>query len=143
MENRVPLPTDNVYKFYALFGLLLVIFALSAGIYTTKTTNDQMFVAIVELEELESIATPSPKELAKRAVIERQMELAKSDRQVFYWGGIALGVMGAIGMMFGFERWHSVIQPKQDELVELQLMKLRHEVAQLKGGARRVVRTRR
>jgi len=25
MESKIPLPTDNIYKFYALFGLMLLI----------------------------------------------------------------------------------------------------------------------
>jgi len=137
MENRVPLPTDNIYKFYALFGLLLIIFAFSAAIYTTKMINEQMYLVAVELEELKSLSAPSVRQSAKRAVLELQIEVTKSDRRTYSWGGVILAAIGTMGVMFGFRRWHSVIQPKQDELVELQLMKLRHEVAQLKGGQRR------
>jgi hypothetical protein len=29
MENKIPIPTDNIFKFYALFGLLLCIFSIN------------------------------------------------------------------------------------------------------------------
>lgn len=138
MENRVPLPTDNIFKFYALFGLLLIVFSFSASIYTTTMINDQVYTAVVDLEELKSIATPSVRESARRAVLERQMEVAKSDRKTYTWSCGLLAVIGMAGVMFGFGRWHSVIQPKQDELLELQLIKLRQEVAQFESGSRRV-----
>lgn len=32
MENKIPLPTDNIYKFYALFGLLLLVFTIGAAL---------------------------------------------------------------------------------------------------------------
>lgn len=35
-------------------------------------------------------------------------------------------------MLYGFKKWHSEVQPIQDEIVRLQLEKLRHEVEQLR-----------
>ena len=39
MESKIPLPTDNIYKFYALFGLLLFIFAFGGCYIKTKPST--------------------------------------------------------------------------------------------------------
>jgi hypothetical protein len=142
MENRVPLPTDNIFKFYALFGLVIIIFAFSASIYTQKNSNDFLGTAVVDLEELKALEAPTVREKARRAVLQRQIDVAVSDRETYKWSLGLLAGFGTICLMFGFSRWHTEIQPKQDELVDLQLAKLRHEVLQLKNSGRRVVRPR-
>ena len=128
MESRIPLPTDNIYKFYALFGLLLFIFGLSATIYTTKSTNEFMATAIVDLEELKSMAAPTAREEARRQILQRRMEVAKSDKEFFKWGCGVVGGVGLVLMIFGFGKWHKEIQPTLDEIAQLQLIKLRREV---------------
>lgn len=54
MESRVPLPTDNIFKFYALFGLLLTIFSAGSVLYVNKSTNDLAFEIAVEYETLKA-----------------------------------------------------------------------------------------
>lgn len=132
MESRIPLPTDNIYKFYALFGLLLLIFGLSATIYTTKSTNEFMATSVVDLEELKSIVAPSIREIARRQILQRQMEVAKSDKEFFKWACGGVGGIGVALMIFGFKKWHIEVQPTLDEITQLQLLKLRHEVDQQK-----------
>jgi hypothetical protein len=132
MESRIPLPTDNIYKFYALFGLLLLIFGLSATIYTTKSTNEFMVTAVVDLEELKSIVLPSIRETARRQILQRQIEVAKSDKEFFRWASSGVGGIGLALMIFGFKKWHVEVQPTLDEIAQLQLLKLRYEVDQQK-----------
>jgi hypothetical protein len=142
MENRVPLPTDNIFKFYALFGLVLFIFCFSATLYNAKTTNEFMSSAIVELEELKAIAAPSSRDTARREVLLRQVDVAKLDKDFYKWACAAIGAVGTLGMVVGFTKWHREIQPMLDEISQLQLVKLRHEVSQLNAGpskARRIL----
>ena len=40
MEDKIPIPTDNIYKFYALFGLVLFIFCAGSFIFVQEKTND-------------------------------------------------------------------------------------------------------
>jgi len=40
MESKIPLPTDNIYKFYALFGLLLFITSGLTVVWNSNTTNE-------------------------------------------------------------------------------------------------------
>ena len=131
MESKVPLPTDNIYKFYALFGLLLFIFGIGAGIAQTKLTNDFMVRSYIDLESLKSIEKPSSVETLRAAVLERMIDIEKSDKETFKWALAIISAAGISLMLYGFHRWHTRIQPAQDELLHLQLEKLRHEVAAL------------
>ncbi len=52
MDSRIPLPTDNIFKLYALFGLLLLIFSIASALYVNKSTNDLIFETAVNYETL-------------------------------------------------------------------------------------------
>lgn len=135
MENRIPLPTDNVYKFYALFGLLLLIFCGTALLYVNQSANERFFSLYPQLEALKQLPKPSAEELAKITILKRSIEISMSDKDFFTHsigalGGIALFLSG-----FGFYKWEKTIQPIQDraakaqaELIELQLVKLKREL---------------
>jgi len=140
MENRVPLPTDNIFKFYALFGLVLFIFSFASTLYNTKTTNEFMSSAIVELEELKAMAAPTNRDIARREILVRQIEVAKLDKNFYKWACAAIGAIGTLGMVVGFMKWHREIQPMLDEISQLQLAKLRHEVSQFNGNSTKVRR---
>ncbi|WP_175541754.1 hypothetical protein [Polaromonas sp. YR568] len=142
MENRVPLPTDNIFKFYALFGLVLFIFCFATTLYNTKTTNEFMSSAFVELEELKAMASPTNRDVARREILLRQIEVAKQDKDFYKWACAVIGGIGTLGMVVGFTKWHREIQPMLDEISQLQLAKLRHEVSQLSANpskARRIL----
>lgn len=133
MESRIPLPTDNIYKFYALFGLLLLIFSCGAIIYITQISNSQAVEAFIELETIKSLATSDKVDSIRIELLERKLEVIKSNKQ-FYLS--AIGILGGIAismLIWGFAKWHLDIQPIQDETAKLQLEKLRMETAQLKA----------
>ncbi|OEO23696.1 hypothetical protein AX279_21515 [Pseudomonas sp. J237] len=137
MEAKLPVPTDNIFKFYALFGLLLIIFSISASVYVTQSTNSMLFTSLVELGELKEQKEPKQSVQVRIAGLERLIEVAKSDRS-FY--NIVIGIFLAVGgfiSYFGFSRWHQNIQPVIDEtqkvqleMVKLQVQRLRAELAQ-------------
>jgi len=140
MENRIPLPTDNIFKFYALFGLVLFIFSFASTLYNTRTTNEFMSSAIVELEELKAMAAPTNRDVARREILLRQIEVAKQNKDFYKWACAVIAGIGTLGMVVGFTRWHREIQPMLDEISLLQLMKLRHEVSQLNSSPGKVRR---
>ena len=135
MDNRVPLPTDNIYKFYALFGLLLFIFACSAFLLVIRSTNELVFTTLPELEQLKQLPQPSAAEKTQIALLERKLEIAKSDKS-FYLNSIGgLMAVGIVAMIIGFTKWHTEYQPQLDALskaqlqvTELQAEKLRREL---------------
>ncbi|ARU87463.1 hypothetical protein [Pseudomonas sp. M30-35] len=135
MESKLPVPTDNIFKFYALFGLLLIIFSLSAVVYVTQSTNTLLFSSLVELGELKEQKEPRQSVQVRIAGLERLVEVGKSNR-TFY--NITLGLLLGVGGMisyYGFSCWHRIIQPVIDEtqkvqleIAKLQLMKLQAEL---------------
>lgn len=127
--DKLPVPTDNIYKFYALFGLLLFIFGVGATIALQRSTNDFMYRSTIDLETVKTIAQPSPPDVAKRQLLEKLMEVAQSDKDSLGYGLTGITTLGFWIGVFGFARWHQKIQPLQDEMLQLQVEKLRREVA--------------
>lgn len=137
MESRVPLPTDNIYKFYALFGLLLFIFSFGAAIVNNQATNNQLFQIVVELETIKALPNSGVVDEVKKVVLERKLEIIKSDKRFYKHATGVVIAIATLMMLYGFDKWHKKIQPMQDEIAKLQLDKLRAEVAMLKVADRK------
>ena len=132
MENKIPIPTDNIFKFYALFGLLLFIFSASSIIYVVHSTNELLFQATIEIDNIKQIPNPSLVDTAKMQIFQKRLAITTADKN-FYLHAIGVIFAGGVMLMiYGFTKWHKDVQPVQDEMIQLQLEKLRHEVKQLK-----------
>jgi hypothetical protein len=127
MESKIPLPTDNIYKFYALFGLLLIITSILSSVYISKTTNDLIFAAAEEIEALDTIKTPSSLEKFKKGLLAKKVSLAVADKNAFIIGLGAIAGLGGLLAFYGFTKWHRELQPIQDRLLALQLQKAERE----------------
>ncbi|MFG7342239.1 hypothetical protein [Stutzerimonas stutzeri] len=93
MESKIPLPTDNIYKFYALFSLLLLIFSLGAFLYVQQSANEQVIAILPELEVLKEAKELSTKDAVRKQILERQLEVIASDRKFFHRAlGVLLGI---------------------------------------------------
>lgn len=135
MENKIPVPTDNIFKFYALFGLTLLVFSFGAALYNNNATNALILTTAVEIDTLKHLESPTRAEAVKLELLEKQKSIAVSDRELFQW---ALGTTFAIGVLllcYGFNKWQTLVQPRLDEMAQtelaiakLQLIKLRREV---------------
>lgn len=134
MLERIPLPTDNIYKFYALFGLVLFIFSFSSVIYINKSTNELLLEAVIDHKTLDAIEKRTPNQEAIKGALERKVELVASNKKFFHYCISAISALSLYLMYYGFRHWHTKIQPVQDEIAELTLKKLRAEVGELGGG---------
>ncbi len=133
MESKIPLPTDNIYKFYALFGLLLFITSGLTVVWNSTTTNKTIHSLVKEYEELPG-STEEKEQSTLGKIIEVRIDVAMQDRKFF---NIVLGAIcgGALCLLFyGLKEWHTKIQPKQDEYFELQLAKLKKEIESIKAN---------
>lgn len=138
MENRVPIPTDNIFKFYALFGFVLFVSCIAAFLYLHKTTNDLLAHATVAVAEIEAKASATPADVKRREVLEKQVEVTLADKDVFVKAlGVFMGI-ALILMVCGFYQWHYVVQPKQDKLLDLQIAKAEQEQRQTRKPFRKV-----
>ena len=127
MESKIPLPTDNIYKFYALFGLMLLITSIVGIVWVGTSTNEKLYSLVKEYEAIPGTQEEKEKnDLAK--VIEQLMVVQAESKKSSTIGLTVMAVIAALLMLYGFDRWHTKIQPKQDEYFELQLQKLRREV---------------
>lgn len=121
MINKIPVPTDNIYKFYALFSLLAIIFSMWAVLYVGKSANEVILESIVEIETLRQEKSPSVSQQVRRAALEKKIEIAVSDRRTFL---IFIGLLftcSGWGLFYGFKKWHKEIQPVADEMTLIQL----------------------
>lgn len=121
MENRVPIPTDNIYKFYALFSLLLFVFSIGSSIYVTKNTNDELLKIAPDLIRLEQLSHPTIVDEENKKLLAKKMRVTISDKETFTWGLVLVAGLSILGMTYGFQKWHTVVQPRQDRLLELQI----------------------
>lgn len=130
MENRIPLPTDNIFKFYAMFGLLLAIFGIGSILFVNRSTNDLVFEVAVEYETLKADPVRSVSQEARLQVLQKKLEIAICDKK-FYICGIALVIGTGIFMMwYGFKKWHTEVQSIQDKITRLSLKKLQRELGE-------------
>lgn len=121
MLNSVPIPTDNVFKFYALFSLVLFIFCGAAGLAVVDRTQDVIFSSLVEIETLRQEQNSGKSNLAKIEVYETKMRRAEKISYPMV-GLLAVCFAGSIlGMVYGFGKWHTKIQPLDDEATRVQL----------------------
>lgn len=140
MESKIPVPTDNIYKFYALFSLFVFIFSIGAVLYVNQDNNDRILRFYPELEALKQSKELTPHDEVRKGLLERLLEVQRSDQKVYKSGLGLLGGFAFWGMIFGFWRWHREVQPRIDEanrvqldILKLNLIKLQLEVEELKG----------
>lgn len=132
MLDRVPVPTDNVYKFYALFSLVALVFCVWLFFSKHAEKNAIASQNYPEIAEIKAIKEPTAAQVAKLEVLEQQIEVAKADKKII---DTLLGVLIGCSlwlMGYGFLKWHKEIQPVIDASQKAQLEILQLQVEQLK-----------
>lgn len=130
MDSRIPLPTDNIYKFYALFGLLLIVFSMGAVIYSVNSVNGLVYETGVEYAVLESTPSRSVAQEARFKMLDKRLEVAQKDKE-FYASSLSIVMgLGVVMLIYGFWKWHAEVQPIQDEMARLTLKKLKQDVGE-------------
>lgn len=135
MENKIPLPTDSLYKFVALFSISLVIGAFYLTIYASTSTNDVVYEHWSELSVLQGTEKLTSEQSARKQMLERKIEIAVENRKTYVWLAAIIVVIGTIGVYVGFGLWirhHQAVADQmaknQLELSRLQLLALRQEL---------------
>lgn len=125
--QALPIPTDNLYKFFAVFGLVILVTVIIGSILVNSSTNQKLLTYVEKIESIDANGESESKENTK-AVYSRLIEIAAADKKHFSWG---LGVLGGFGILMvwhGFHRWYKYYQPKHDLILELTIKKLEHEL---------------
>lgn len=126
MQN-LNLPTDNIFKFYALFGLMLIItsaFAFVNLINDTSSKNHELAIKVMEIEaksnksELENVLVDFYKQQGNTAV--------KNLDYYLKWVTYSM-LIGIVLSIYGTFVWHFKVQRVDDEIRELQKELLRSQ----------------
>lgn len=134
MESKIPLPTDNVYKFYALFGLLVILTTSIMFFIRHEYYNKAAFDSYIPTQTLKQQKELSSDKKLELFILEEKSKIAKSDQGVELGVYIIFFLAGIVITFWGFSYWHKEIQPKQDKLIDLQILKLECEIAALNRG---------
>lgn len=77
----------------------------------------------VEYSALDAEPIRSTRDEARYKILGKKLEVAKENKLTFlFCVGLILGA-GALMMWYGFRKWHKEIQPFQDEISRLNLLK--------------------
>ena len=107
MLDRVPVPTDNIFKFYALFSLVLLIFSIWGTINVQRSSNEVLFKIIPEIEVLKAQNSNEAESKIKLVMLEKQRELVVKDRETFRIWLLVIAGIATVGLCYGFGKWHS------------------------------------
>ncbi|GKS92196.1 hypothetical protein [Acidovorax sp. SUPP2539] len=138
MLDRIVVPTDNIYKFIALFSLVVLIFCGWQSISFNTEVNSIVFKNYPEMQDLRALDARSRVQDARLAVLDRQIEIATQDRK-FYNSLLGFSMAIAIlGLVVGFGVWYRKIQPLVDAQSKAQLEILQLEIEKIKLENRRL-----
>jgi len=128
MIPSVPIATDNIYKFLALFGLVIMISWVVAMLYLVKIIYEFGVENINEYELLKVKTDLTQAESIRKDSLEQIMKLRTLGTKVFVWPLNILFVVGVGICYWGFRSWYKKVQPKQDKLLDLQIQKTEREI---------------
>jgi hypothetical protein len=128
MIPSVPIATDNIYKFAALFGLVMMISWIVAVLYLLKINYEFGVENINEYELLKVKTDLTQAESIRKDALEQILRLRSVGTKVFMWSLNILFLVGIGICYWGFRSWYKKVQPKQDELVNLQIEKMKREI---------------
>lgn len=133
LSSSANIPTDNIYKFLTLFGLVLVIFGCYIFTSTNDNFNNKYIDSLISKSKLELIKDPNSYELKQIEALEKKIELLVADKPFYIRFSTIITAFGTSFMVYGFKKWYFDLQPKLDELLDLQLKKAKAEVKEIQN----------
>lgn len=133
MQPSLPVPTDNIYKFSCLFGLVLIVSAVIAFASIYSSSLERKIVYVQAVIALESKAERTKQEEENLKLNRLLIDVTKQNEDL---SNICLGVVIAFGLLlsgYGARQWHRTIQRRDDQLAELQIQKLQAEIAKIQS----------
>ena len=131
-NGSAQLPTDNLYKFLSISGLLAVILSVW-GIVTINTQANREFIEQkLEVFRVKVDSTSSPFDKAKAGLLDREADIRMKDKKIIMNCLSILAGLGVVGMFVGFWMWSKHIQPISDSTARMQLEILSLQAEKLK-----------
>ena len=133
MQSKIPVPTDNIYKFYALFGVLIFISSIWAMKHLNDSLNQQAIAVVSEITSITEKGVLSTQQIAHRdSIIDLVNEKAK-DTRALTWGLSIICIGSFVIIGYGFRRWHTKVQPLLDKEAEIRLDTAKLELKKLQS----------
>ena len=127
MLDKFSVPTDNLYKFLSITGLLIMILPpifLALGVYKLRNDTYQVQEQIIELEGLADKKQVSYEEvyqakiaLNKIQLKNKQIEENFNDINHLWWFALFISLLGAGVAALGFTLWYFKTQMIQDRIL--------------------------
>lgn len=136
MQPALPVPTDNIYKFACLFGLVLIVSGIFAFVasYSASLDRKVKYAEVVIPLQAKSPRTKAEDEIL--AMHSKLIEVTQANERV---ANIAIGIVMGFGLLLstaGAGKWSRLVQRRDDTLADLQVRKLTAEVAKLEAEVR-------
>lgn len=131
MTPTMPMTTDNIYKFATLLGLALLASVVFLCLYLPEKYGEIAFNDLVELQLLKSKDNPSKEETIKINALEKKDKALADNILSLLWGAAILAILGIFFFLWGGICWLRRVQPKQNELLDLQIVKTKLEIMEL------------
>jgi hypothetical protein len=144
MKTILNIPTDNLHKFKAIFGIVLLTlsFLLLFWGFEQNIAHNLNYGLKVKQLESELIGKTAENYTSEDWFKFMQLELNDKVNKGYYfmfgWQAkisVFILIVGAHQLYFGFRKWRKVIQPLHDELLKLEVEKLRLECKKLEKGS--------
>lgn len=130
MTPNIPIPTDNIYKFYASFGFVLLIAALVSFVYVHNSTNEKVIAWVTNISKLKNNQKITKHEEDQIDLYNNLIEASQKDKQLFSNVLLTTSIIGLFVSGFGFYKWEKEIQPRDDKLTELKIKQLENDLKQ-------------
>ena len=127
MTPGFSIPTDNIYKFYALLGLALVISSMLAFVYVYDSHRAQVIEWSEEIRQLSYKKSHTEGESERIDNLQHLIDVEGSNKE-FYM--TVIGAVGGSGIsigIIGLVVWQFRVQPRSDRLLDLQIKSLELE----------------
>ncbi|EAR62901.1 hypothetical protein [Neptuniibacter caesariensis] len=137
MTPGFSIPTDNIYKFYALLGLALILSSVLAFVYVYDTNRARTLGWSEEIRLIEKKARADQADKERKELLETMVQIENENKKFYmkilsmsFGVGIGIGVLGLLA-------WQFSVQPRADRLVELQINSLELEIAIKEGQTKK------
>src|SRR6266511_4160556 len=128
MEPSIHIPTDNIYKFASLFGIAIFISSMLGSVYFIVRFNELATKTVLDFEALKAKESLSTVESVQKTILEKTRNVNRANSIIFpcllggsLGGSFFLSILGVLN-------WYRKVQPKQDELLNLQIEKMKREI---------------
>lgn len=110
----LPIPTDNIYKFSCIFGLVLIVSSVISYVAGYSSALDRKFATAKEILVLQGKDNRTKQEEELLQINIKLLDVTKSNSDLLT---VMVGLTMGLGLClsgFGAQRWHNIIQKRDD-----------------------------